>query len=65
MDAYNMRILQGSDGKHIADRLKWHWNMEPSEAADCTGCGQCEQACTQHLPIIERLHEIVDTAQAE
>jgi predicted aldo/keto reductase-like oxidoreductase len=24
----------------------------------CTGYGQCEKLCTQHLPIIERLKEI-------
>lgn len=26
-------------------------------AADCIACGKCEQECTQHLPIIERLKE--------
>ncbi|MEN7973347.1 MAG: aldo/keto reductase [Verrucomicrobiota bacterium] len=64
MDAYNMRILQGPEAEHITNRLKWHWNMEASAAADCTECGQCEQACTQHLPIIERLREIAKAAES-
>ena len=26
--------------------------------AGCIACGKCEKACTQHLPIIERMKEI-------
>jgi len=33
--------------------------MEPADAEGCTACGACEKACTQHLPIIARLEEIV------
>jgi len=59
MDAYNQKVLdgEGSDDP-IGNRLKWHWNLERSAAAACTGCGQCEKACTQHLNIIDRLKEI-------
>ena len=63
MDAYNMRILNGPEAANITNRLKWHWGLSPAIAGDCTGCGQCEQACTQHLPIIERLAEITDAEQ--
>lgn len=58
MDAYNLRILQGPAAEHITSRLKWHWCIEAETAAGCTGCGQCEAQCTQHLPIMERLQEI-------
>jgi len=59
MDAYNQKILnEESANDPIGDRLKWHWSMERSGAGKCTACGQCENTCTQHLNIIERLKEI-------
>ncbi len=60
MDAYNMRILKGSKPEHIANRLKLHWGLTSVAAEECTACGACEKACTQHLPIIERLEEIAE-----
>ena len=59
MDAYNQKILneEGADDP-IGSRLRWHWNMDRSIAGNCTACGQCEKACTQHLNIIDRLKEI-------
>lgn len=39
--AYNWGLLVGKKGT----------------ASDCTACGLCEEECTQHLPIIERLKE--------
>jgi len=63
MDAYNMRILQGPKPEHIASRLKFHWGLTPADAQSCTACGACEKACTQSLPIIERLKEIADAGK--
>jgi predicted aldo/keto reductase-like oxidoreductase len=54
MDAYNAKIL----GQDMIGRIKYHWNIPVSKAADCIKCGQCEELCTQHLPIIDRLAEI-------
>lgn len=57
MEAYNHKRLSGRDGA-LTERLAWHWSIDPGEAAKCTACGQCEEACTQHLPIIARMEEI-------
>jgi len=57
MDAYNQKILEGGD-KAVTERLKWHWNISPEDAGKCVACGICEEACTQHIPIISRLKEI-------
>jgi len=62
MDVYNQKILDGTDAA-MRDRLKWHWNLAPDVAAACLECGDCEQACTQHLPIRERLSAIAALAR--
>jgi hypothetical protein len=63
MDAYNQKLLHG-DYKSLLNRLKWHWNVPADEAAKCIECGQCEEACTQHLDITGRLKEIVEANKA-
>jgi predicted aldo/keto reductase-like oxidoreductase len=57
MDAYNRKIL-GEKDEGIQNALKWHWSLSPETAKNCTQCGSCESACTQHLNIMERLEYI-------
>jgi predicted aldo/keto reductase-like oxidoreductase len=59
MDAYNQKMLAAQDGDEaLKTRLGMHWGVQRKLAAECIECAQCEQACTQHLPIIERLKYI-------
>ena len=59
MDSYNQKLLNKTAQDPIGERLKWHWGgLERSVAKKCTSCGQCEDACTQHIDIIKRLEEI-------
>lgn len=59
MDAYNQYIFT-EDKDKIEDRMRGHWGIKNKAeiAKECIACGKCERACTQHLPIIERLKEI-------
>ncbi len=57
MDAYNHKILYGDEAQ-IVERLKEHWGIPQDVALRCAECGNCESACTQHLPIIDRLKEV-------
>jgi hypothetical protein len=64
MDAYNQYLLS-SKPQDILNRLRWHWGigLEDEYLSKCTQCGQCEKACTQKLPICDRLKFIRDEAQ--
>jgi predicted aldo/keto reductase-like oxidoreductase len=69
MDVYNQFVLSGKP-RDMVNRLKWHWGIaQEGHGLDrCIACGACERACTQHLPIIQRLGEIraeVERWQAE
>jgi len=58
MDAYNQKILDKKSKDPMGERLQWHWNLNRAGAGKCSSCGQCEETCTQHINIIERLKEI-------
>jgi len=59
MDSFN-HLLLNYDHKFIVERLHLHWNVPPESDVyqSCTACGQCELACTQKLPITERVEKI-------
>jgi len=57
VNAYNYKLLE-DDEKAVLQRIQWDWNIPPQEAEKCVGCGACEEACTQHLMIMEILKDI-------
>jgi hypothetical protein len=55
MDVYNQVILTHGEPDAAMNRFRMHWGLTADQAKACTLCGACEERCTQHLPIIERL----------
>lgn len=71
MDAYNMSMLTqdlpASEGKEderaerskaaaVFNKLKMDWRVIPEHGSNpCIQCGQCEERCTQHIKIVQRL----------
>lgn len=63
MQVYNEKQMFGAGEEKILKTLKndLTWGRlvgRKAGAADCIECGNCENACTQHLPIIDRLKEL-------
>lgn len=61
LDAYNQLILSHGDDKSVTDRFRLYWNIDRQLATNCIHCGSCEERCTQHLPIIQRLAVLAGT----
>lgn len=57
MDAYNQYIFTGKK-QSVTDRLDNHWDIPKEKVLECIACRKCEEQCTQHLPIVDRLKEI-------
>ncbi len=64
MDAYNHYMLNGGE-KALLDRLAWHWSIGKNDDVlrKCTQCRLCEESCTQHLPVTERIEKIRQIAE--
>ncbi len=63
MQLYNEKMLFNKTAREMIDDMdrQHKWGIlvaRPAQAGDCTQCGQCQEKCTQHLNIIERLTEI-------
>lgn len=63
MQFYNEKQMFGVNDEEMKKKIDGERNwgslvMRKAEAVECTECGICEEDCTQHLPIIERLAEI-------
>jgi len=63
---YNGKILAGGKNeKEMVGNINFEhqWGVladRVADASDCIECGQCQEDCTQHLNIMERLREIAD-----
>lgn len=63
MQIYNEKPLFKRSNKEMLEKIEFNhkWGLLADRLADagaCTECAACEEACTQHLNIIDRLKEI-------
>ena len=56
---YNEDMRESKDkGWTVNETYYQDLTQEFGKAGDCIGCGQCEQICPQHLPVIKHLKEV-------
>jgi uncharacterized protein len=65
MEAYNHYALAGQP-RAIISRMRMHWSIQPDDEVvqKCVKCRKCEEACTQKLPICDRLDFVRQAADA-
>lgn len=56
VETANSFYLDGS--AKMSDRLKYYWGIDIKELDKCSECRECEAACTQKLPILERFESL-------
>ena len=69
MQVYNEKQIFGADEAEMKRQMQhhhsWGWLVgRQAAAAECIECGVCEEACTQHLPIVDRLREMAGWEQS-
>ena len=62
---YNYKHVFGMTQEDFERKLGVHkqWFMlakRKADAGDCTGCGACARACTQHIDVVARLAELAE-----
>ncbi len=63
LQMYNEKIFEAKNEEEMIKAMEHHYNWGVlverfADAKDCVKCHRCEEACTQHLNIMERLDEI-------
>ncbi len=58
-------LLYIKDGESVHNHLKYYWGVSIDELDTCISCRKCEEACTQHLPILDRFEELKKALKAE
>ena len=65
MQAYNSRQMFDATDEAMMNQLRFdqNWGLlvgRKADASACVNCGRCEEACTQHLNIVERLQQLAE-----
>ncbi len=63
-DIFAVMNVYKTYGDLVRAKNDYSWRFDGPKASACIGCGQCESACPQHLPIISLLKETADTLEA-
>ncbi len=63
MQFYNEKLIASKTEEELIEQVDFqhNWGLlvdRTASAGDCVQCGKCQEACTQHLNIIERLEEV-------
>lgn len=59
MLSYNSYMLEEDKKGAFYDSVRWAHQIHETHGLDrCTECRACEEACTQHLPIMDRFEEM-------
>ena len=56
-----LNSIARTTGSFSSQAVYYHnLSLQHGKASDCSGCGQCEKACPQHLPIRQHLQVVAE-----